>query len=105
MITSPGQWFFDRIGDGLAPVGAHDIGRVRLLETGENVGNDCLRVFRARVVARDDDEVRLLTRDASHLRALAAVPVSAAAKRNTSRAGANSRTVVRMLSMASGVTA
>ena len=71
---------FDRIGDGLAPVGAHDIGRVRLLEAGENVGNDRLRVFRARVVARDDDEIRLLTCDASHLRALAAVAVSAAAE-------------------------
>ena len=77
---------------------------VLTLHAAFDVVENCLRVFGARIVARDDHDVRLRLGNGAHLRSLAAVAIAAAAEDDDQTARA--RTAARASSArssASGV--
>ena len=66
---------------------ALDAGGGRRCESGEDLGDDRVAVFAARVVVGDDHAVGAFFRDRRHLRALAAIAVAAAAEHAGQAAG------------------
>ena len=60
--------------------------RIRILHALENVINDGLRLLGARIIARYNAEVREIRRNFTHLRALGAVTVAAAAEQSNNTA-------------------
>ena len=60
--------------------------RIRILHALENIIDDGLRLLGARIIARYNAEVREIRRNFTHLRALGAVTVSAAAEQSNNTA-------------------
>src|SRR5688500_7084546 len=65
---------------GFAPIGFDDAFGIATAHSGQNSFNNFLWVFRARVVAGDNTNVRQARGDKAHLRTLGAVAVAAAAE-------------------------